>query len=580
MKDPYEKDQEKQLKKLLKVLEKHKEELMAYKGVHYVDVGFKFENGVPTEELAIRVHVHEKKPESELESAEILPEELDGIPIDVIQSNPELEDEDAYRNRNARFNPLVGGVAVRNTRLGLLGTLGTVVFDAASLAPMGLSNHHVLVGATGVAGDNITQPATTNNADIIGTLTRWNQGLDCAVCTLDNSREISKRMADLPTGASGVREPFVGMRVAKSGRTTGTTFGIVDGVSTDEFTIIPDPLHPSPTGEISAGGDSGSVWLQVGSNYAVGLHFAGETDTNPASERAWAKRMRRVVTTLNIVVERPNGAVAAESWGANRIDTFIRGQDKALWHKWWDGSWSGWESLGGILTSGPASASWGPNRLDVFVRGTNAALWHKSWAGAGWSAWQSLGGVLTSDPGAVSWGPNRIDVFVRGTNQALWHKWWTGAAWSGWESLGGTLTSGPAVSSWSANRLDVFVRGTDNALWHKWWDGAWHNWESLGGLLTSNPAAVSWGPNRIDVFVRGTDQALWHRCWDGAWGSWESLGGTLTSAPAVSSWSANRLDVFARGTDNNMWHIWWDGAAWRGWESLGGFLIADANAAP
>lgn len=43
---------------------------------------------------------------------------------------------------------------------------------------------------------------------------------------------------------------------------------------------------------------------------------------------------------------------------------------------------------------------------------------------ATWSGWESLGGTLTSAPAAVSWGPNRIDVFVKGTDNALWHKWW------------------------------------------------------------------------------------------------------------------------------------------------------------
>jgi hypothetical protein len=42
-------------------------------------------------------------------------------------------------------------------------------------------------------------------------------------------------------------------------------------------------------------------------------------------------------------------------------------------------SWHQWESLGGILTSGPAAASWDTNRLDVFVRGEDNALWHNWW---------------------------------------------------------------------------------------------------------------------------------------------------------------------------------------------------------
>ena len=34
-----------------------------------------------------------------------------------------------------------------------------------------------------------------------------------------------------------------------------------------------------------------------------------------------------------------------------------------------------------------------------FVRGTDNALWHKAWTGAGWTGWSSLGGVLTSGAG-------------------------------------------------------------------------------------------------------------------------------------------------------------------------------------
>jgi peptidoglycan hydrolase-like protein with peptidoglycan-binding domain len=171
--------------------------------------------------------------------------------------------------------------------------------------------------------------------------------------------------------------------------------------------------------------------------------------------------------------------------------------------------WSGWESLGGVLTSAVGVSSWAPGRLDTFVRGTDNALWHK-WYQNGWSGWESLGGFLTSGPAAVSWGSGRIDAFVRGGDNALWHKWYQNG-WSGWESLGGVLTSDPAVSSWSSGRLDVFVRGTDNALWHKWYQNGWSGWESLGGVLTSAPDAVSWGNGRIDAFVRGTDNAMWHK---------------------------------------------------------------------
>ena len=63
----------------------------------------------------------------------------------------------------------------------------------------------------------------------------------------------------------------------------------------------------------------------------------------------------------------------------------------SLYHKAWDGSsWqpslTDWESLGGEIDKGtsPAAVSWGPNRLDIFVVGTDKALYHKAWDGSSW----------------------------------------------------------------------------------------------------------------------------------------------------------------------------------------------------
>jgi hypothetical protein len=83
------------------------------------------------------------------------------------------------------------------------------------------------------------------------------------------------------------------------------------------------------------------------------------------------------------------------------------------------------ESLGGTLTPAPAAASWGPNRIDTFVRGTENAIYHKWWDGTAWRAWECLSSILNESPGAVLWGPNRIDTFAPGTDNSLYHKWWS-----------------------------------------------------------------------------------------------------------------------------------------------------------
>ena len=284
-------------------------------------------------------------------------------------------------------------------------------------------------------------------------------------------------------------------------------------------------------------------------------------------------------------------------WGPNRIDAFVLGTNRALYHKWWNGSsWgpsvTGYEHMGGICTSVPQAVSWGANRLDVFVTGTDSALYHKWWNGASWgpsvTGYEYMGGVCVGDPRIVSWDANRLDVFVLGTNRALYHKWWNGSSWgpsvTGYEYMGGVCVGQPEIVSWGPNRLDVFVIGTDRALYHKWWDGSsWGpsvtGYERLGGVCTSAPHAVAWGPNRLDVFVTGTDGALYHKWWDGAsWGpsltGFERMGGICIGEPEVVSWGPNRLDLFVIGTDSALYHKWWNGASWgpslTGYEYMGG----------
>lgn len=121
------------------------------------------------------------------------------------------------------------------------------------------------------------------------------------------------------------------------------------------------------------------------------------------------------------------------------VHVFARGTDNALWHRWYDNGWQNWESLGGPLDgqissdpeSGPSVCSWGERRLDVFVRGTDNAVWHR-WSydgGVRWENWESLGGVVTSSPASISRASNLIEVFVRGTDSKLYHRWWDGTAW-------------------------------------------------------------------------------------------------------------------------------------------------------
>jgi hypothetical protein len=88
------------------------------------------------------------------------------------------------------------------------------------------------------------------------------------------------------------------------------------------------------------------------------------------------------------------GPPAACSWGPGRLDVFARGPGGEVLHKWWDGqNWSPFESLWMPVRAGTeprslpstgaiAACSWGVDRLDVFTRAVDGNLYHAWWDGS------------------------------------------------------------------------------------------------------------------------------------------------------------------------------------------------------
>ena len=79
--------------------------------------------------------------------------------------------------------------------------------------------------------------------------------------------------------------------------------------------------------------------------------------------------------------------------------------------------------------------SWGDGRIDVFARASDSALWHRWFVqGKGWLVWESLGGVLNTGPDPLSWTTCRLDILALGEHNQLRHKW--PAKGSGWHPKG------------------------------------------------------------------------------------------------------------------------------------------------
>lgn len=132
--------------------------------------------------------------------------------------------------------------------------------------------------------------------------------------------------------------------------------------------------------------------------------------------------------------------------GTNRIDVFARGDDDTLQHRFFDGAWHDWESLGGILTSAPAAVGWGNGRMDVFVRGADQQLWQRTFQDGAWQNWVYVGGEIREEILAVTNGPNQIQVIARNPANILQVRFFDGV-WHEWVSLGENISAAGSLAS-------------------------------------------------------------------------------------------------------------------------------------
>jgi len=242
------------------------------------------------------------------------------------------------------------------------------------------------------------------------------------------------------------------------------------------------------------------------------------------------------------------------------LHAFAKGEDGTLWHMHQTANetsgsvWQDWTSLGGTLSSMPSVMLDAEGLLHVFTRGPDRALWHKAQVGrheprsVAWKEWESLGGVLASGPRVpvVSNSVNLLEVFVRASDKAYWQKFQVaghdkGVSWDDWTPLGGVFSSGPTGILNMDGLLDVFGRGPDKAVWHKGQahvNGTvnWNRWNSLGGMVSTGVSVAARADGLLEIFARGVDKNIWHKSQILAngtlsFGAWKFLGGSTRSFP-------------------------------------------------
>jgi hypothetical protein len=300
-------EQEKVVDRAKAIKEKHADRLKRFPNVVGVGVGYEVVDGKLTNRVAIRVYVRRKLPKDQLAPDAILPDTLDGLPVDVIEDEFRIHQETpiTLEERLIAHTFLRGGISIGNLLVGGSGTLGVSVFDNKTGQEMILSNWHVLCFSdTCAAGEPIIQPGAFDNgtqADLVAELVRavLSPRVDAAIAQPLGQRPLFKEVWDIGfVEESNVAQ--LGAVLFKSGRSSGFTSGIVTDISADVDVIG----YPNGTqhfidqiiidgNNISVPGDSGSVWVNAGDE-VVGLNFAG------SSKHAIANHIDAVFAELDI----------------------------------------------------------------------------------------------------------------------------------------------------------------------------------------------------------------------------------------------------------------------------------------
>jgi len=258
--------------------------------VQGVGIGNKIVHRIASEERSLQVYVDRKLPEQFLRPEHRIPDEIEGVPTDVVETGVFAIGRRFPPIYQRRVRPAPAGVSLGHYKVSA-GTFGALVRHGGETYL--LSNNHVLANeGRGQVGDPVLQPGTYDGGrvdrDTIAHLAEFakldpeaTNAIDAAIATPVVKDEVAPEILNIGR-VLGEAEPEIGMAVRKSGRTTRLTRGRVSAtdvtlrvgyagaslVFTDQFFIEGDPDR------FSGAGDSGSVIVDD-DRRAVGLLFAG-----------------------------------------------------------------------------------------------------------------------------------------------------------------------------------------------------------------------------------------------------------------------------------------------------------------
>ena len=303
-------------KNIEQVLQKNKEELLKKKNVWSVATSkVKIKDGQTVKKDCIMVFVNKKEDMPFLMSEDVIPKEIDGVPTDVYDLGGEVKPMYKQKHR-----PLVGGISAI-VEGGTACTLGLVVLkDGKKVA---LTNDHCVSfqGNNNVGKKYIQQSPADGGSEEVGKIISAPilrndivNKIDSAIVEL--SAESLHEVLNLPNYKQEWKEPGVGMKIIKIGRTTGRTEGAISNINVEANVnyggnlglckVFPTIFVLQNNYDIVNGGDSGScIFSEDG--YLVGQTFAA------APNLAIFMPIRSVIEELGIELkEKQEGYVALE----------------------------------------------------------------------------------------------------------------------------------------------------------------------------------------------------------------------------------------------------------------------------
>jgi hypothetical protein len=279
-------------------------------------IGEKVSRGIHTGILAVKLLVRAKYASEQLPEADRLPEEIDGIPVDVEEVGTFRRLKVSQPNPRVRMRPARPGCSIGyedpDQQVIMAGTYGALVERGGTRFL--LSNNHVLADENRLpVGSPIYQPGLLDHGrvpeDAIAKLSQFialqaagSNTVDCAIAELDdpNIANNDTLLIGPPKGAAPAARD---MEVHKFGRTSGYRAGRITSIDTD-VVVEYDLGQLTFTGQIlivghnaqpfSAAGDSGSLILERSTNKAVGLLFAG------SASHTMANHIDQVLTALDV----------------------------------------------------------------------------------------------------------------------------------------------------------------------------------------------------------------------------------------------------------------------------------------